>query len=527
MENIRKVIELSPSKTGMRGGTMSEFDGAVPIDDEFAGAIIVKPKPAPILRRMARGALDTTMGIGQLLNPPLFDETGKEIGTFGDFKKIIDKENRTPEGMDWARMAGNALNPTNWMGGAAGATAQGFLGPTEEDGAAGIGERIAKGVMGYGVGEVLRPVVSQVLQALRPRGLTAQSRQNLTDLQTMEAAGIQPTVGQARGGMWKATEDFGRRIPIVGLGVKHAQNRATQEASDALLAGAAPAGSETVQGANRAISELFQQAAPQMSIGPFGIRRVGNTAGQLSTDPNLGPVGQNIMNRQRQQLDALRGAPPQGEDLQRLGTSLGDLARDNLRVTSGATERATGRAANTLRQQLLDEADSFMRATGNTEAADTMRDANRYYRQMIPINDAASGAPMGYRDKFVGSRAYKEALADQAGTQTSRLRPQDLPPILSAIEDRLPEVPLTSTPTGGLATSIGTGAGIGALTHFIPGVGNTLGAIAGTSLLASPRVVQKALLGGLRGYAQPTTNAIVAALRNFGINQNEGEGYAP
>ena len=105
--------------------------------------VVQKPAPASFLKRALHGAMDPIIGAAQLADKvinPVRQMISPGAASMSDVIRQRDAEYQAPEGVDWARVAGNVANPVSWAGGgagvlrgAAGGALQGALAPVAAD----------------------------------------------------------------------------------------------------------------------------------------------------------------------------------------------------------------------------------------------------------------------------------------------------------------------------------------------------------------------------------------------------------
>lgn len=137
-------------------------------------------------------------------------------------------------GTDWARIAGNVVNPANIAAGLRGAQAAQLLGATGRAipaAAAGFsqaalspvieGQYTEEKLKQLGTGAALGVVGESVSQGLAKAANPLVSKAE----QTMRELGITPTPGQTIGGAFKKAEDFAQNLPLVGEQVRNAREK--------------------------------------------------------------------------------------------------------------------------------------------------------------------------------------------------------------------------------------------------------------------------------------------------------------
>ncbi len=207
----------------------------------------------------------------------LYDKTGGFLGKPAGVD--VDEQLRRREqayedtydvdGIDWMRGAGNvatgvALAPTI----AAGASLPATAGILAAEGAAGgafmpqvgegdywsqVGEDALLGAIGGGVGGT----------ALHKGGQALTNQLNRPGMGVLKEAGVQPTVGQALGGIADTVEQKLTSLPLVGDAIAHARRRAAGELREAAFREAGDAVGATVNETGTAGVQMLQDLSNQ------------------------------------------------------------------------------------------------------------------------------------------------------------------------------------------------------------------------------------------------------------------------
>ena len=167
-------------QTQSADGATHEFpDGTPPeVVDKAMKAYAEEHKDkSTTLGEVGHGMMDPAYGLGQLMNhvmpspPPLQDAEGKDIDIVAEGDKIvrqreeaIQQERGGSKNLDWARMAGQALNPINYIGAGAGGALIKPLTSKVLSGAPGVAkgaEALASGVTGGAASGAVEPVSSE------------------------------------------------------------------------------------------------------------------------------------------------------------------------------------------------------------------------------------------------------------------------------------------------------------------------------------------------------------------------------
>jgi hypothetical protein len=382
-----------------------------------------------------------------------------------------------PGGMQ-AQMAGNALV------GAAQAPAG-----EEATGA-------AAGAAGGALGHVLPKVLAQGIP-----GVSKQARQ------LMDTTNIQPTVGMAVPKL-RALEEFTTGIPFFGEVTKAARQRSLNEFTDQALTKAVPGMSlpkgtplSKLDAANDYVDSLYHDVLPKVlpEKTPVGMGSVGNVppgpsakafaAGYARAKSNsyLTDAQQDILTRVYNDR-AKNISSYSGEQLKTLDAELGEQIRKYQR---GA---GTSDLADSLREMQLGLREGI-EARLPPEYQGKLAEANRSYRELIAINDAASK-----NKEFVTTPAHlTKAIAARDKRPASKLF-GDMPEFSRNAQQVLPENIGRGMSSSGIATGVLGVGGAMALGH-LPALGVGTGVAAAGSL----RPVQAVLTGN---------TAVQRALRN-------------
>lgn len=343
------------------------------------------------------------------------------------------------------------------------------------------------GAAGGGLGQTIGKLLSRGIP-----GISKEARQ------LMDTTDIQPTVGMAVPKL-KAMEEFMTGVPLVGEFAKGSRQRAINEFSDAAIAKAVPgapkvSGSpfEKLDAANDYVSSIYHDVLPK--VGPEVPRPpVGN---QLTPSP--GVSAQSFADgyaaaRQNNylsapQLDVLdrvynnhadKISTYSGEQLKMLDSELGEQIRRFQRSPT------TAGLADSLQQIQLGLRTGIEARLPAAEQG-RLASANKSYRELIALNDAASKST----ETVVTPRQLTKSLALRDKTPGTRLR-GELPEFARDAAHIIPNVAGTrgySSP--GLAGAI-LGTGAATFTGHLP----TLAVASGAAGLGSTRTGQALLTG--------------------------------
>ena len=178
------------------------------------------------------------------------------------------RQSRGDTGIDLSRIAGNLLSPANMaissripvaptLGGKA---AMGALGGSVSGAMTPVGEgdfasaKTRQAVMGGLLGGIIPAVGSGIARVVSPKASTN------AELLLLQSEGVNPTVGQALGGMMNRIEEKAQSVPILGDAIMSARARARDDFNRAAI--------------NRAAGRVGAQVD---DIGQQGVRAAGNS----------------------------------------------------------------------------------------------------------------------------------------------------------------------------------------------------------------------------------------------------------
>jgi len=470
---------------------------------------------------------------GNNLNNWLADKTGLvgRLPEGGVDQQVRQQESayqaqRGPDaGVDWARIGGNVFNPANLalasklpaaastMGrigvGALGGAASAAMNPvTQEGGFAGnkmqqVGIGAAGGALvpalTAGIGRIVSPAAS-----LNP------------ELQLLQREGVRPTIGQALGGRWNATEEKLQSLPLMGDMISKARNNAREDFNRAALnrvtapigTKASETGQAGVQQAGDMVSNAYTQAKNQ--LGNFRLDRQG--------------VGE--LQKIRQMADMLPDETARGQFQKLWGTLANDISPNGTikaeafkRIDSKlAKEAARFAGAPDAYQQQLGDALGEVRTSitqnalrANPNAAAMMKAADTAYANLVRVEGASKNALQSgglFTPGQLGSavRQADQSVRDRATARGTALM-QDLAGAgQSVLGNKVPN----SATADRLMLGAG-GLGAYALNPAIPA-----GLLGGAGLYTSP--IQSLLRGAVTARpqaAQAVRNTLLQASPGF------------
>lgn len=365
-------------------------------------------------------------------------------------EREADYRQRKPEGVDWARLAGNVASPVNLAlgagaaqaatlpmrvgaGAATGATAASMTPVGDGDFWAQKGQQAAIGGL---MGGAVPAAVAGMSRVISPRASVN------PDLAALKAAGVHPTIGQTLGGMANRVEEKAISLPIVGDAIASARNRATGELNQAVanralepLGMKAPAGlqgRDLVAAVQSRLSDAYETLLPKLTVRADQTfnQEVASLRGMVangSIDPNAAKTFQRIL--QNDVLGKFRGQQAlTGQTMKAVESDLGQ----KIAQLGGSTDADARLVADALR-----EVQSSLRGLvqrNNPQFADELTAINKGWANFKRLERAASsvGAEDGMfsaaqlqnavkaldrskdKGKFARGQAFMQDLSDPA-----------------------------------------------------------------------------------------------------------------
>lgn len=358
------------------------------------------------------------------------------------------------------------------------------------------------GSAGAGAGHALTSVVSRGLP-----GVSHEARQ------LMDTTNIQPTVGMAVPKL-RALENFTTGIPLFGEVTRGAKQRAINEFSTEAVTRTVPemprphgTPFEQLDAANDHVSSIYHDVLPRVrpEVAPAGMGAVGNTppppsAASFASGFQRAMGNSYLTDGQREILQRVYNdrAPHisgyTGEQLKTLDAELGE------RIRSYQRGAGTSELANSL-QELQLGLRQGIESRLPVEQRGRLAEANRSFRELIALNDAASKSP----DLVITPQRLSKALAARDKRPITRLQ-GDMADFARGAEGVIPNTAGTRGVSTAGMTGGALGAGLAAAFGKIPlllagGVGGVAGATrpaqaALTGNLALQRALRRQLQSG-------------------------------
>lgn len=486
------------------GFTLDEESDGLPkgfkLDERRASA---KPKEGwdavgDKLSRFGSGMFDPVVGAAQIADRFLVDPIRQAVSpgasSMKDYVRARDAEYEAPEGVDWMRTAGNVANPISWAGGGAGTMGQmaasgafqAALAPTAADDSldAFIGKKAGQAALGGALGAVANKLT---------RGLAKAT----PEAEALMQQGVRVPPGAAIGGKAAEMEQRLTSLPLAGDVIKSAQRRAQEDVQRAAIKRATGfAGS--VDDANRAVSNAYRQSVPHIPANPGGLFDAADAYNAALKNPELIPSHREMLTGLWDKHFA-NYQDLGGEGLKKLDSELGALGRKYSGFSSPASDRTLADELYNIQQAMR----AGWKQGMADEPAALLDRANAAYRQMVPINKAASTRA----DKVATPRALQKAMARANRTDVTRMAHDPL-------IDNATDVLTATVPDSGSAGRIGAMAALAHPVTLLKSIGATVPMMAaytegGTNALLGRADWQRLIAP----YSDQATQALIAALR--------------
>lgn len=482
-------------------------------DDDVAGpapawtdADVVSTKRAvtPLGERIQTGLMDPIVGAAQLMDKainPVRQFVSPGATSMEDVVRERDANYQAPEGIDFGRAVGTVANPMSWAGGtgtlklslaqlaklgAGAGAAQAALGPTAADlsGSDFATEKAKSMAIGGTIGAALPFAARGLREGFAPLNPIKPTR----EAQALMAQGVQPTVGQARGGWANSVEQKLTAVPIIGDVIQGARNRAQDDFQKVALQRAMTGSTDvpgkeylvanTVEEANKVASQLYEDVVPHLKPHQDVITKSYEKLQEARANPQLTKEGRKILSDlTKSYFDGF--GKREGATIKQLDSQIGYDIRKY--AAGDPNHQAIADGLMEVQRGFREGLESGLPA----EFRGALKDANQIFRNLIPFNKAASARA----DEKVLPRALQRALARQSRTDASRFADDLIDPAVSVLPNTVPD----SGTAGRMLLGLGTLGG-GAVTGLLPLA--TAGAIAAPAALGATRTGQKALLGG-------------------------------
>lgn len=495
-------------------GTQSGF--AMGLADPIHGGAQLLTKVLP------KGVVDA----GNRLNNWLADKTGlvAKLPDGGVDQMVREREasyrsQREGGGVDWARLAGNVVNPANIaLGGLAGGAslagrmasgaavggASGALSPVGEGNFA--DQKLQQLAMGAVGGAAMPAATAGLGRIISPKASTN------PQLALLEREGVKPTVGQALGGLANRAEEKAMSLPVVGDAIRGARSRAEGDLNTAVanrslapIGQAAPKdlqGRELVAHVQRTLGDAYDTLLPKMTIkaDPVFTQEVQSLRGMVangSIDPNAAKAFQRIL--QNDVLGKFKGQQAlTGQTMKAIESDLGA----KIRQLGGSTDADARLVADALKEVQSSLRNLVMR--NNPQFADELKAINTGWANFKRLERAAGyvGAEEG---AFNASQLQSAVKALDRSKDKGKFSRGDA--YMQDLSDAAKAVMGSKIPNSGTADRLFNGAAIGAA---ITNPAAMAGLLAAPALYSAPG---QSLLRGLVS-ARPQAAQPIASLLN-------------
>ena len=433
-------------------------------------------------------------------------------------EREADYRQRKPEGVDWARLAGNVASPVNLAlgagaaqaatlpmrvgaGAATGATAASMTPVGDGDFWEQKGQQAAVGGL---MGGAVPAVASGISRMISPRASVN------PDLLALRAAGVRPTIGQTMGGMANRVEEKAISLPIVGDAIASARTRATGELNQAVAnralqpigakVQAGLQGRDLVAAVQSKLSDAYETLLPKLTVRADKTfnQEVSSLRGMVangSIDPNAAKTFQRIL--QNDVLGKFKGQQAlTGQTMKSVESDLGQ----KIAQLGGSTDADARLVADALR-----EVQSSLRSLvqrNNPQFADELTAINKGWANFKRLERAASsvGAEDGMfsaaqlqnavkaldrskdKGKFARGQAFMQDLSDPAKNVLGSKVPN------SGTADRMMNLPNLLTAGLGYSVNPAIPAGmlLGASAYTPPAQALLRGLVSSRPSLAQP-----------------------------------------
>ena len=520
-------------------------------DDAIAAAIkanamgITPAAKAPsIAERFGQGLRDPINGGAQLLtkilpagiveggnklNNWLADKTGLvgRLPEGGVDQQVRDQEASYQQqrmaggqsGIDWARMAGNVVNPANMaiasslpvasslMGraglGALGGAASAAISPVTS-GDEFASEKAKKIGIGAVTGGVVPAIAAGIGRIVSPNASTNPALQLLKD------EGVRPTIGQTLGGRWNSLEEKMQSVPIMGDAISLARKKALEDFNNAAINRAtAPIGARVEGIGQTAITEAGDalSTAYKDAIGKVKFIRFD---GQFQQDmAQLKDMAQNLTPPMRAKFNATVGDVLGGRT-STTGTMLGETVK---KVDSelGNASALFGKSSVASEQELADalkQAQSLLRqqvARSNPVAGDAMRSADTGWANLVRVEGAGKSAKNA---EGVFTPAQLNMAVQAADSSVRKRAVARGSALMQDLGNAGQQVLGNKVPNSGTAE------------RLMYGGGAALGGYMATPLIPA------GLLGGAAAYSPPMQSLLRGAVSYRGANPEQAQAIA-
>ena len=232
------------------------------------------------------------------------------------------------------------------------------------------------------------------------------------EAKVLVANNIQPSIGQSYGGMANNIEQKMSSLPLVGGAISDARARPLQEFGEQVVSNATKGNAKSLDAANTYASSLYDDLTPHLKPTQQSGTGVINTLREGLQNPMLTKADQGRL-KAIVHSNFTNFGNSNGEQIKQLDSELARLSRQLSSHNASASEMAMADELAKVRTAFQDGLEFGLPAA----QVGKLREANRIYRGLIPINKAASSRA----DEVIMPRALEKALARQAGKDATRM----------------------------------------------------------------------------------------------------------
>ena len=357
-------------------------------------------------------------------------------------------------GIDWGRLAGNVINPVNLgiggvaagpttllgrvlAGAAAGGATSALTPVTEGDYAVEKAKQTGIGAAGGAMAPLLAAGIGRVIS---PKASTDPA------IKLLKSEGVKPTVGQALGGAWNASEEKLQSVSVVGDAIRNSRSRAVEQLNNVAINRAMKPIGQTVKGAGfDAIKEAAGKIddaydAARAAMGHFQLDR--QAARELMT---LRSMASNLGERELRSFDKVwnyldNAVSPNGglraEAYKQFDSFAGKEAAGFMGSTD-AYQRQVGAAIKEMKRIVEDAG-----KRANPAAGELFQQADAAFANLVRVEEAAkravnTGGVFSPGQLGLAVRATDRSVRDKATAQGTALM-QDLANAGQRVANKVP-----------------------------------------------------------------------------------------
>jgi hypothetical protein len=462
---------------------------SAPVVERRGATVAPKKEATPLLERIGTGLMDPIVGAAQIMEKTGIPGTLRTaLGIESDMEDVVrqrDAEYVAPEGVDVARIAGNVVNPINWLGGGTGVARavgtgviQGALNPTKADQDPGdfIKEKFQQAALG-GAGGAVGSVLTKTLGRIaKPIGDKA------PETEALEALGVSPTFGQGMaakghvlGKALNIAEEGAGSVPFASAPLRARREGGLEQWRAAARQAAAPEGTTMPTGTMDEVRLAWNKGyGDQLAGVPLPYSSVTYRPDMRKLTGGLG-LGQDDIRTVKQTFEDLRlnalqnpvpGVQPGAQAAQMVESDLKGIAA-GYKSSSEYSQRQIGEAYERLAREYGDSWRNALPANTRSEIAKLDARYPGYVAARQAAKTVGAAASGGDPSRFTPSGLWRASrTADRSFAKRRHVAGeaplQDLATLGMSLEGRLPD---SGTATRAMVgTLIGGGSLLGGLT---------------------------------------------------------------